>query len=322
MISAHGETDHLRLFLQGYGIQSLPTRITELPGGMDNQNLKLEFNGLHPLVLRVYHVTRPEELAFEAALIDRLYSRGFPTARLYRTQDGAAFSSLQDAQGALFAFLPGAVPDEEDEQAAAQAAALIAHLHMLTWGEPFAPERTRTDLNRLLALGDAARRYPGDAALQTMAEQAAAMRAQIDALTARRTLPWGAIHHDAHAGNLLIDRAGASLIDFDEAHMGYLVNDIAVLAVNWAAQPQGIDTARAARAIRAYNTLRPLTADEKACLCDFILMYVLADASEYVCRSLAAGTSPTPVEDCHSYARYRMLVADDTWRTALLPLIQ
>ena len=122
------------------------------------------------------------------------------------------------------------------------------------------------------------------------------------------------VHHDAHCKNVLFrgDQLIA-LIDFDDAHEGYLVADVAVMIANWAKDGTALDLRKAATVVRAYEQHRPLTSAERQFLPDFVLLFLLCDASEYIRGRLARGADSTvAVNDCIQYERYLYYTRDSS----------
>src|SRR5205823_4691831 len=95
----------------------------------------------------------------------------------------------------------------------------------------------------------------------------------------------GVVHHDAHAGNALFnDNHLVALIDFDDAHYGFQVDDLGVMIENWAdqgASHNDLNLEAAVRVVREYERIRQLTAAERELIPDFTFLYLLCDAAEY-----------------------------------------
>jgi homoserine kinase type II len=314
----------LAALLGEYGVAVGDLRITPLEGGEDNLNLLLEVGGRR-LVLRRYDVTPSAEVAWELALIAALCDRGFPTAPVLSTMGGERSVSLHGRPAALFGFVEGRHPAEDSTEGARVAALAIAELHRLTGDLVLPQARSPLDLARLARLeafaAEAAPRL-GDPDLPAFLERAAAFRAAWERRVARRegALPRGVVHHDARAGNLLLDAEGrlVALLDFDEAHPGPLFADVAALVGAWASSPTEwpFSWTRAAGVVAAYSRRRALTAAETDLLPDAVALYHLADAAEYVRRALLADPTRHAVADCHAYERFRRLTGAPGWGEA------
>ncbi len=317
----------LRRFLKPYGYSPRTLAAQELPGGADNLNLRLDVDG-EILVLRQYRITPRDEIAFELKLIHLLCQRRFPTAPLLARRDGGLMTLFARQPAALFRFVAGRHPDLASDDDAEQVALALARLHQLTRGLDWADARSRTDYNALVQ----AERYPmmqggfsDDPDLTTFAAQAAAFRrAFVERVAPHEAdLPGGVVHHDVNPGNILLDDRGEliALLDFDEAHIGPFLIDLASLVHYWGLATPGalFDGARVQRLLAAYHARRPLLAIEWQLLPDFILLFYLADAANYVLRALQLDPAARPVAECHSYATFQALQRADAWRAALQP---
>jgi Ser/Thr protein kinase RdoA (MazF antagonist) len=310
--------------LAAHGAATGGLRITPLGGGVDNLTLLLEVGGRR-LVLRRYDVTPPAEVEWEPALIAALCARGFPTAPLLATLSGERHVLLHDRPAALFAFVEGTHLGEATPEGADAAALAIAGLHRLAGDLVLPQARSPLDLARLARLEAFAAQgvaRPGDPDLPAILADAAAFRSAWERRVAvyDGALPRGVVHYDAHAGNLLLHAAGrlVALLDFDEAHPGLLLADVAALVGAWAgrATEWPFSWARAARVVATHGRRRPLTAAEVDLLPDAVALYHLADAAEYVRRALLADPTRHAVADCHAYERFRRLTGSRHWREA------
>ena len=137
----------------------------------------------------------------------------------------------------------------------------------------------------------------------------------------RAALPGGVVHHDAHAGNVLVDAAGrvVALLDFDDAYPGLLLADLANLLWYWAApwaDPR-LDLGRAARLVACYHRARPLGAAEREVLPDLVARRLLARAVADVRRALRDAPADPAADGLPALARYRELTAHPHWRREL-----
>lgn len=322
--------DDVRHFLKAYGLQMRDFDIDVLAGGEDNLNLLVQGGGKQ-LVLRRYDVTEVAEVQFELDLIHYLSEQGFPTAPLLTREDGSLSAQFMERPAALFGFVAGTHPQVEDVEIGRQVAATLADLHSLTRDLVLPYERSRTDLQRLEQLCsfvDVRRQELDDPELPEFVAQIESYRADF----AERITPYGAalpvgiVHHDVHAGNVLVDDRDklVALLDFDEAHPNYLVTDLASLVDAWARgeDGSGIDSARAADLLAAYDQQRSLLAGEWELLPDFIALFYLAGAAEYVLGRWRYDTTSHAVADSGSYAAFRNLVAGTEWRKQLRSRLQ
>ena len=313
----------MRTFLAVYGIAARELQAAPLAGGCDNLNL-LVTAGARRVVLRRYSHTPEEEIEWELQLIRHLAARGFPTPAVLAAEDGGLSHDFLGRPAALFAFIPGREPSPQSPREGAQVAAAVAELNRITRDLHLPHARSHTDWKRLERLEVTASRLssPG------LAEMAARAREFKEGFTERLAavssdLPAGIVHHDANPGNALLDEEGklVALLDFDEAHEGELVTDVASLLRLWAtpADWQGLKLEMTETILSAYSDRRLLSEVEWEVLPDFLLFFTLADAAEYVSRSLAAEPAGAAVPGCLAYRRFVALERDRGWAKLLRP---
>ena len=313
----------MRGFLAAYGIAARELEAAPLAGGCDNLNLLVTF-GTRRVVLRRYSYTPEEEIEWELQLIRYLATRGFPTPAVFAGEDGALSHDFLGRPAALFTFILGREPSPQSPQEAAQVAAAVAQLHLVTRDLHLPHARSHTDWKRLERLEMTASRLssPG------LAEMAARAREFREEFTERlaavnNDLPAGIVHHDANPGNALLDEEGklVALLDFDEAHEGELLTDVASLLRLWATPDhwQGLKPEMTEAILSAYNERRPLSEVEWEMLPDFLLFFTLADAAAYVTGSLASDPTGAPVPECRAYQRFMDLERERTWMKMLQP---
>lgn len=308
-------------FLALYGIPTHDLRVRLLRGGCDNLNLLVDAAGTQ-VVLRRYDVTDPAEVPWELELIRFLHRRGFPTAEVLTTCDDRLLVPFGGRVAALFRYVRGTHPPRSARWAAWRVAATVGELHVATTDYPAPPPRSRTDMHRLQryrSLMRAAATHDPDA-LWLLGEVEARLAWYESHREAFAALPRGVVHHDAHAGNVLVapDKRLLALLDFDEAYEDFLATDLGRCVRLWGTVRHGgaLVESRVWRIVSAYEYRRPLSADERYWLPEFILLTSLADVAEYATPRL---TSTAPLAGSGSYATYRSLLTDGRWRGALDP---
>jgi len=311
----------VRPFLAGYGLEGDVRAAAPLEGGCDNLNLLFTL-GDRRLVLRRYSHTPAEQIEWELQLIRLLHARGFPTPAVFPRVDGALSADFLGRPAALFEFVPGREADPQSPREAAQVAGAIAELHLLTRDLHLPHARPHTDWARLDRLEATAARLssPG---LGEMAARVRQFRLQFAARLAsvRGPLPAGIVHHDTNPGNALIGEEGrlVALLDFDEAHEGEFLSDVAALLRLWATPRswQGLRPEMVEAVLSTYHARRPLSRAEWELLPDFLLFFTLADAAEYVSRALASDPARAPVRECRTWQRFLDLERDRKWAELL-----
>ena len=312
-------------FLASYGRAPRSLDVEPLAGGVVNLILRVDADG-EQLVLRRYDRTAPAEVAWELALLRHLSESGFPTAPLIPAADGALSVTFGGRPAALFGLVDGRPPDARSARALGEIGAALARLHEVTAGlERGAPRRGKEARQRLRRFVSTA----ADPALGTLARDVERFDAELGARLGRLGggAPRGIVHADAHPGNLLVDPDDRllALLDFDDAHVTFLVAKVACLVLTWglSRETHRLDPAWASAAVEAYARHRPLTAAEWEVLPDFVALDDLLSAVAYVAWRMDQGTAAAQaVEWCSSYARFREVTAEKGWRERLRRTMQ
>ncbi|MHB8872150.1 MAG: homoserine kinase [Myxococcaceae bacterium] len=203
-----------------------------IPQGSINTNAWLTA-GKGRLFLRHTTVRGPDDLAFEAVLLDRLADSRFPAPVLVKTLEGAPFLPIAGGFVTLFHPLAGdeltraQVTAEHSERLGAE----LGKLHRLTnsfGGErdnPYGPEVVRAWVRGLSGNPDAA-----------VAGAAKELEAALESTGRRepRLLPRGVIHADLFMDNVkwIGDRVSA-FFDFEMACREVYVLDLAITLNAW-----------------------------------------------------------------------------------------
>lgn len=337
--------EDVRAFLREYGRAPRELAVEQLKSWWFNVVLRVDADG-ERLVLRRYGVTPPEEVRWELFVLAHLNAHGFPTIQpLPRADDGKSLGEFLGKPAILYPYVEGHNACDMDKALAIpETSAAVARLHALTEGllVPYSRVQSGTDSRRMIrALASLAAQRgvrADEAPLQELLDRGAKALADFEARTAPYAeaadvnatahtttanapqLRRGVVHHDAHCANVLFHNGRlVALIDFDDACEGYLLADLAVMVANWAAEwgePGPLDLGLAALVVREYERHRPLTAVERDLLPDFVLLFLLADASAYVQGRLERGADgATAVDDCNVYKRY-LQTRDDAWVAA------
>lgn len=234
-----------------------------IEAGTVNTSYALEL-GDRRYFLRIYEEQGQQGAESEARLLDHLAASGVLTPTAVRARDGVAVRVLAGKPAAIFPWIPGemlCLPLVTVEAARAVGAAL-AQIHLAGPAPAPAPPlgAGRFGADDLVARCDRI-------ATSTNAEarlQAEPLRDAVIRIDRRRRgdLPAGLVHGDLFRDNVLWDRGKiTALLDFESAHKGAFVYDVAVTILSWCFRSSfDFDTARAVLA--GYSTVRQLTGAE------------------------------------------------------------
>jgi homoserine kinase type II len=235
------------------------TAVTPVPAGTVNSNYLVAVGGTE-LFLRVYEEAGVDGARYEALLAAHLAARGVPTPVPLRTRAGGFCASHAGKPVALFPKVGG----EEVCQArvtpprARAVGALVARIHQAAADFPdlragrFTPADVVARLDRVL-------RPDLASAVARLREAAARLERARDP-----TLPRGTVHGDLFRDNVRWQGDSVvAVLDFESASEGVLAYDLAVAVLAWCYGDR-FDPALVAATIEGYDSVRPLSARERA----------------------------------------------------------
>ncbi|HWU03962.1 MAG TPA: homoserine kinase [Novosphingobium sp.] len=216
--------------------------------------------------------TEVDDLPFFLGLLDHLADKGCPVPRTIHDRAGASFRMVSGADGAqkavaLIEFLPGVSVSAPSAQQAHSVGAALAGLHLAVADFPQA---------RANGMGpDTWRQLLGDCGEEGLAQ----IHPELGALVTRELaalarswpadLPRSVIHADLFPDNvLMLGTQVAGLIDFYFACTDISAYDVAVTHAAWCFSADGrvFDPAVSAALLAGYESVRPLSAAERAAL--------------------------------------------------------
>ena len=211
-------------------------------------------------VLTLYERLPAGELPFYLNLMAHLARAGVEVPAPVPDRTGALFSLLNGKPAGLVARVDGAPVATPLQVHCAHVGAALARLHVASQ-----TYRARLTNRR----GPAWWRQAARAVKPHLdAAQVALLDGEIRFQTGygRGKLPKGAIHGDLFCDNVLFagDRV-AGIIDFGFAATDFFAYDLAITVNDWCTREAdgGLDAARAAAMVSAYDAARPLTQDER-----------------------------------------------------------
>ncbi len=261
----------LRAFLSDYALGEL-LAFRGIAEGVENSNYALKTER-GDFILTLYEKrVDPAELPYFLGLMDHLAGRGLACPTPVTGRDGAALRSLAGRPAAIVTFLPGVWPRRVRPEHCAPLGRALAEMHVA--GAGFAGVRP----NALGPAGwapllDGCRAGGDDVQPGLIAELDSALASILSAWPAEGTLPRGQIHADLFPDNVFfLPGADArprvsGLIDFYFACTDLLAYDVAVCLNAWCFEPDYAFNVTKARAlVQAYDSVRPLSAAERAAL--------------------------------------------------------
>jgi homoserine kinase type II len=242
-----------------------------IEAGTVNTSYRLVLGGRR-FFLRVYEEQGAEGAAQEAALLRHLASAGVPTPTPEVGRDGETTRTVAGKPAALFPWIDGDIICTRGVATAHGEAVGVALARVHLAGPPpgralgggrFGPSEIVARCDRVATSRDEeARRLAG--ALRDAVRDVDARRRQGGGTSTKR----GLVHGDLFRDNVLWDRDRiAALLDFESAHEGPFVFDLAVTILSWSFRDDfELPIARAI--VGGYRSVRELDDGERAAFFD------------------------------------------------------
>lgn len=278
-----------------------PTAVSEIDEGFNNWNL-LVTTPAGRLVVKRYSCREAEDVAFDVEVLAHLRTAGFPVPALVPGGESAVVD-LSGNPAVVFEHVEGEHPGLSWR---ASAAAWMAKLHVLTAGYRPSASKSWGELSALHRANDLA----GDFArlgYQALLEDVARLEAQWSTRVreAEDGLPTGLIHGDPYPGNMLIqDDCLVALLDWDTSCIGRLVLDVAETCIRWSPPALELNTPVIDEVVRAYETVRKLTPEERDALPVALRMSALGSAVQWLSGKVSS-SSPPHLDECGSYQLFK-----------------
>lgn len=235
--------------------------------GVSNSNWLIDTTQSRFILTMYEQRTELSDLPFFLGLLDHLAAKGCPVPRTIHDRHGAASRMVDQKAVALIEFLPGVSVDQPREAQARAVGAALASVHLAS-----------ADFNgsRANALGvggwSALLASCGEEGLGRIDPSLPALVAgEADHIAASwpQDLPCSIIHADLFPDNvLMLGDTVSGLIDFYFACTDITAYDVAVTHAAWCFDARGENFSHpiSAALLDGYNSVRPLSGDERAAL--------------------------------------------------------
>ena len=251
----------LSAWLRNYSVGAL-LALEPIKSGIENTNYFVT-TSQGRYVLTLFERLPASELPFYLELMAHLARHGIPCPAPIANLANALLGELNGKPAALVTRLPGRSIERPGERECTELGALLARMHLAarSYGayldNPRGPRWWRIAARDLQPFLDAARRQ--------------LLEAELDFQAGQRfpDLPRGPVHADLFRDNALFDDGRLSgVFDFYFAGVDCLLYDVAVCANDWCladpAADRDLDPALTRAFLRAYDALRPFSAEERA----------------------------------------------------------
>ena len=252
--------DELDAWLTRYALGAF-VDITPIAAGIENTNYFVTTERGR-FVLTLYERLPSDELPFYLNLMAHLARCGVEVPAPAPDRTGALFSVLNGRPAGLVARIEGVPITAPTDASCAAVGDALARMHV-------AAQRYRARLTN--RRGPAWWRQAARAVRPFVTDaQNELLQGEVRFLTGfgKGTLPKGAIHGDLFCDNVLFANGRvAGIIDFGFAATDFYAYDLAIAVNDWCISDTAtgeLDPARTDAMVRAYDDVRPLTADERA----------------------------------------------------------
>lgn len=244
------------------------TAFTPLAAGSVNSNFRLETSEKGSCFLRVYEEQAEAGARAELALVQALARHGVPTPAPLERLGGGHVASHRGRPVGVYPWIDGEILCQArvGKSAVYQLGAALARVHAASTALAAAVPEGRFDSASLLRRLDTI-----EATSDEFRADARAIRARLERYVAQVTeLPRGLIHGDLFRDNALVEPGDAperivALLDFESACRGPYVYDLMVTLLAWC-YGDTLDPALARALVAGYESVRPLSAAERASL--------------------------------------------------------
>ena len=248
--------------------------IRGIHGGIENSNFFLDTikdGKKQEYVLTIFERLSAQQLPFYLELMRHLANKGVPVPKPIENKQGEILFTLKGKPAAIVTKLPGLSRLQPEANHCALVGEMLAKMHLAGKDFPKSQENLRSlawwqkTIPQVLAHLNTSQKELITHELKTQEE--------FFSSGTYDGLPQGASHCDLFRDNVLFDPKGADIsqdalggfFDFYFAGTDKWLFDIAVTANDWclADNKQDLDPARLNAFMKAYQTVRPLTTDEK-----------------------------------------------------------
>ena len=234
--------------------------------GVSNSNWLLETTQGRFILTMYERRIETHDLPFFLGLLDHLSAANCPVPRTIHDCDGAAYRMVDGKAVALIEFLPGLSPSTPTEAQARSVGAALGQMHRAAQDYPGTRNSTLEPQDTLEILDQCG--TDALAGIDPALPDILPIGAQIVADWPEH-LPGSIIHSDLFPDNvLMLGDEVTGMIDFYFAATGAMAYDLAVTHAAWCFDDTGeaCDPALGAALIAGYESLRPLSDDERAAL--------------------------------------------------------
>jgi len=231
-----------------------------LQGGWDNTNILLTLTDASKVVLKVWNANTIEEVGRVVARHCHLDEHGIPTAVPIQLANGSLIAEKGGMAWTLLPFIEGGMLDT-DENSLNSLGENMALLHQIPAADCF-PDDYRMGwslFEEMFVIADETNTWSDF--LITLKKESESLRNQIP-----EGLPQGVLHGDVFPDNVIGDGSVAAILDLEEAFVGPCAFDLMMAFVGFGWNEDEPLTDRWNALLEGYESIRPLTQNERGAL--------------------------------------------------------
>jgi len=231
-----------------------------LQGGWDNTNILLTLTDASKVVLKVWNANTIEEVGRVVARHCHLYEHGIPTVVPIQLANGSLIAEKGGMAWTLLPFIEGGMLDT-DENSLNSLGENMALLHQIPAADCF-PDDYRMGwslFEEMFVIADETNTWSDF--LITLKKESESLRNQIP-----EGLPQGVLHGDVFPDNVIGDGSVAAILDLEEAFVGPCAFDLMMAFVGFGWNEDEPLTDRWNALLEGYESIRPLTQNERGAL--------------------------------------------------------
>ena len=229
-----------------------------LQGGWDNTNILLTLIDASKVVLKVWNANTIEEVGRVVARHCHLDEHGIPTAVPIQLANGSLIAEKDGMAWTLLPFIEGGMLGT-DENSLKSLGETMARLHQIPAAD-FFPDDYRMGwslFEEMFVIADETNTWSDF--LITLKKESKSLRNQIP-----EGLPQGILHGDVFPDNVIGDGSVTAILDLEEAFIGPCAFDLMMAFVGFGWNEDEALTDRWNTLLEGYESIRPLTQDERS----------------------------------------------------------
>lgn len=271
-----------------------PISLSALSLGISNSNYRIKLENHEDIVLKISNDKGVKELLGEQQLLLQLKENGFALSLTpYLTKAQSPVYELAPFHGVIYPFVSGEIPQISKETCYELGKALaLLHLHANPIGQIRSHQTVGFDAEEIISYLS----YPQ--CPQDFKEIFNTVFPDKLRRYLSTSLPKGIIHGDLYYDNVLMENGKVKhILDFEQGGVGTFIFDLGVSISGSALKDKKIDQILVQAQLEGYESIRPLTNEEKTLLSDSIKLGLFSIALWRIKRFNEKKLAPSKIDN-------------------------